>query len=124
MPWKKAQNGPDRAMPAASTRKRLLIRQGPYHFWENGELGKQYASLCFWHPGNMIPTVQDRPAQGSSQVRSGALEMKSVSPWFQTAQLLNGIRKTVSEIEANRTVPPDRNTRNADSQRADDKKSH
>jgi hypothetical protein len=50
--------------------------------------------------------------------------MKSVSPWFQTAQLLNGIRKTVSEIEANRTVPPDRNTRNADSQRADDKKSH
>jgi hypothetical protein len=26
--------------------------------------------------------------------------MKSLSPWFQTAHLLNGIRKTVSEIEA------------------------
>ncbi|HEV8070298.1 MAG TPA: hypothetical protein VGP76_21470 [Planctomycetaceae bacterium] len=52
--------------------------------------------------------------------------MKSVSPWFQTAQLLNGIRKTVSEIEANRAVPPDRNPRNEDSQvqRADAKKSH
>lgn len=53
--------------------------------------------------------------------------MKSVSPWFQTAQLLNGIRKTVSEIEANRTTPPDRNVRNADSavpQRVDAKKSH
>jgi hypothetical protein len=52
--------------------------------------------------------------------------MKSVSPWFQTAQLLNGIRKTVSEIEANRAVPPDRNLRNGDShvQRADAKKSH
>jgi len=52
--------------------------------------------------------------------------MKSVSPWFQTAQLLNGIRKTVSEIEANRAVPPDRNPRSADSQvqRADAKKSH
>ena len=28
--------------------------------------------------------------------------MKSLSPWFQTAHLLNGIRKTVSEIEATR----------------------
>jgi hypothetical protein len=52
--------------------------------------------------------------------------MKSVSPWFQTAQLLNGIRKTVSEIEASRAVPPDRNSRNADAplQRADAKKPH
>jgi|HubBroStandDraft_6_1064221.scaffolds.fasta_scaffold593170_1 hypothetical protein len=52
--------------------------------------------------------------------------MKSVSPWFQTAQLLNGIRKTVSEIEANRAVPPDRNSRNEDSQvqRTEAKKSH
>jgi hypothetical protein len=52
--------------------------------------------------------------------------MKSVSPWFQTAQLLNGIRKTVSEIEANRAVPPDRHPRSGDSQvqRADAKKSH
>jgi hypothetical protein len=40
--------------------------------------------------------------------------MKSVSPWFQTAQLLNGIRKTVSEIEANRAAPPDRSARTAD----------
>jgi hypothetical protein len=53
--------------------------------------------------------------------------MKSVSPWFQTAQLLNGIRKTVSEIEANRSVPPDRNVRPVDSatlQRVDEKKPH
>jgi len=52
--------------------------------------------------------------------------MKSVSPWFQTAQLLNGIRKTVSEIEANRSVPSDRTTRPVDSavQRVDAKKSH
>jgi hypothetical protein len=51
--------------------------------------------------------------------------MKSVSPWFQTAQLLNGIRKTVSEIEANRSAPADRNVRPADSailQRVDEKK--
>jgi hypothetical protein len=40
--------------------------------------------------------------------------MKSVSPWFQTAQLLNGIRKTVSEIEANRATPPDRSPRTTD----------
>jgi hypothetical protein len=40
--------------------------------------------------------------------------MKSVSPWFQTAQLLNGIRKTVSEIEANRAAPADRSPRRAD----------
>jgi hypothetical protein len=40
--------------------------------------------------------------------------MKSVSPWFQTAQLLNGIRKTVSEIEATRAATPDRNLRSAD----------
>jgi hypothetical protein len=53
--------------------------------------------------------------------------MKSVSPWFQTAHLLNGIRKTVSEIEANRAVPPDRNVRNVDAplaQRSDAKKTH
>jgi hypothetical protein len=52
--------------------------------------------------------------------------MKSVSPWFQTAQLLNGIRKTVSEIEANRSVPADRNARTTDAShpRADAKKSH
>lgn len=52
--------------------------------------------------------------------------MKSVSPWFQTAHLLNGIRKTVSEIEANRAVPADRNVRNADAtpQNADAKKRH
>ncbi|HXY36921.1 MAG TPA: hypothetical protein VEI07_22020 [Planctomycetaceae bacterium] len=52
--------------------------------------------------------------------------MKSVSPWFQTAQLLNGIRKTVSEIEANRAAPSDRDARNAQAtvQRADAKKSH
>lgn len=30
--------------------------------------------------------------------------MKSISPWFQTAHLLNGIRKTVSEIEATRST--------------------
>jgi hypothetical protein len=30
--------------------------------------------------------------------------MKSLSPWFQTAHLLNGIRKTVSEIEATRST--------------------
>ena len=30
--------------------------------------------------------------------------MKSLSPWFQTAHLLNGIRKTVSEIEAARAT--------------------
>ncbi|HET6325829.1 MAG TPA: hypothetical protein VFG04_14220 [Planctomycetaceae bacterium] len=49
--------------------------------------------------------------------------MKSVSPWFQTAQLLNGIRKTVSEIEASRAVPPDRNTRSEEAtlQRSDAK---
>lgn len=29
--------------------------------------------------------------------------MKSISPWFQTANLINGIRKTYSEIEASRT---------------------
>lgn len=28
--------------------------------------------------------------------------MKSISPWFQTANLLNGIRKTYSKIEASR----------------------
>ena len=28
--------------------------------------------------------------------------MKSMSPWFQTASLLNGIRKTISNIEASR----------------------
>jgi hypothetical protein len=52
--------------------------------------------------------------------------MKFVSPWFQTAQLLNGIRKTVSEIEASRAVPSDRNTRSVDAshQSADTKKPH
>jgi hypothetical protein len=74
----------------------------------------------------MIPSVKVDLERDRQQVRSGALEMKSVSPWFQTAQLLNGIRKTVSEIEANRAVPPDRNPRSADSQvqRTDAKKSH
>ena len=28
--------------------------------------------------------------------------MKSMSPWFQTVNLLNGIRKTISKIEASR----------------------
>jgi hypothetical protein len=128
IPWKKPQKRPFLAavgaLPIVPTRKHVLIRQSPYHFWENGELGKQSASLHLRDACNMIPTVESRPAQGLSQVRSGAFEMKSVSPWFQTAQLLNGIRKTVSEIEANRTAPPDRNVRNADSQRADSKKSH
>jgi hypothetical protein len=30
--------------------------------------------------------------------------MKSLSPWFQTARLINGIRKTVSEVEAERAA--------------------
>jgi hypothetical protein len=52
--------------------------------------------------------------------------MQSVSPWFQTAQLLNGIRKTVSEIEASRAVPAERNPRSTDAslQHADAKKPH
>ncbi len=50
--------------------------------------------------------------------------MKSVSPWFQTAQLLNGIRKTVSEIEASRAVPTDRTSRSAETPRTDEKKAH
>jgi hypothetical protein len=52
--------------------------------------------------------------------------MKSVSPWFQTAQLLNGIRKTVSEIEASRAVPAERNSRTAEAAmpRSDAKKSN
>jgi hypothetical protein len=37
--------------------------------------------------------------------------MKSISPWFQTAHLLNGIRKTVSEIEATRSTDERRVTR-------------
>jgi hypothetical protein len=37
--------------------------------------------------------------------------MKSISPWFQTAHLLNGIRKTVSEIEATRSTDERRDTR-------------
>jgi len=74
-----------------------------------------------WRPRSDFDLQRDR-----LQVRSGALEMKSVSPWFQTAQLLNGIRKTVSEIEANRAAPSDRDARNAQAtvQRADAKKSH
>lgn len=36
--------------------------------------------------------------------------MKSISPWFQTAHLLNGIRKTVSEIEATRSSDERRET--------------
>jgi hypothetical protein len=42
--------------------------------------------------------------------------MQSVSPWFQTAQLLNGIRKTVSEIEANRAAPSERSSRTSEAQ--------
>ena len=37
--------------------------------------------------------------------------MKSISPWFQTAHLLNGIRKTVSEIEATRSTDERRESR-------------
>ena len=37
----------------------------------------------------------------------------SLSPWFQTAHLLNGIRKTVSEIEATRSNDDRRETRPA-----------
>jgi hypothetical protein len=29
--------------------------------------------------------------------------MKSMSPWFQMVSLLDGIRKTISKIEANRS---------------------
>ena len=44
--------------------------------------------------------------------------MKSLSPWFQTAHLLNGIRKTVSEIEATRSTDDRRETRsNGNAQR-------
>jgi len=39
------------------------------------------------------------------------LSMKSISPWFQTAHLLNGIRKTVSEIEATRSTDERRESR-------------
>ena len=45
--------------------------------------------------------------------------MKSISPWFQTANLLNGIRKTVSEIEATRTTDERRETRVARTARRD-----
>jgi hypothetical protein len=33
---------------------------------------------------------------------------KFLSPWFHTAHLLNGIRKTVSEIEAARATTEER----------------
>jgi hypothetical protein len=42
---------------------------------------------------------------------SELLSMKSISPWFQTAHLLNGIRKTVSEIEATRSTDERRENR-------------
>jgi hypothetical protein len=74
----------------------------------------------------MISTVQTSTCTWiGNRCEVERFEMKSVSPWFQTAQLLNGIRKTVSEIEANRAVPADRNSRNADAslQRSDAKKS-
>jgi hypothetical protein len=37
--------------------------------------------------------------------------MKSLSPWFQTAHLLNGIRETVSEIESARATDDDEEQR-------------
>jgi hypothetical protein len=104
----------------------LLIRHLPYQFREKGKLGKQNASFEVAAPVPWLATVQNRPAQGSSTgAKWSSQRMKSVSPWFQTAHLLNGIRKTVSEIEANRSVPADRNVRPADSailQRVDEKK--
>ncbi len=39
--------------------------------------------------------------------------MKSLSPWFHTAKLLNGIRKTVSRMEATRAADLSEDRRSA-----------